>query len=62
MGSHRLFETFTLDPCLVSSIVAEYWPGYLLGERLKASQNHTFVATCGDTRIIVRVTPDPLDR
>ena len=40
----RLFETVPISVEQVSAILAKYWPDYKLGDRIKASQNHTFHA------------------
>eukprot|EP00123_Amoebidium_parasiticum_P021238 comp6387_c0_seq1/m.2187 comp6387_c0_seq1/g.2187 ORF comp6387_c0_seq1/g.2187 comp6387_c0_seq1/m.2187 type:complete len:336 (-) comp6387_c0_seq1:109-1116(-) len=55
-----LFETHPVSREQVASAVKEHW-GLTLGDRLKESQNHTFVAlddTTGD-KFAVRATPDP---
>jgi Ser/Thr protein kinase RdoA (MazF antagonist) len=58
-----LFETLPVDVDAVSALVLTHW-GLTLGERLKASQNHTFAAsdTASGARFAVRVTPDPSGR
>ena len=72
----RLFKTIPIETEQISSILAKYWPDYKLGDRIKASQNHTFNAKKCGTEIeegeeegqnekkvsaIVRVTPDPFN-
>jgi Ser/Thr protein kinase RdoA (MazF antagonist) len=60
-----LFETIPIETEEVRRLVQEHW-GLELGNCIKASQNHTFIATSskGDDndkpiQFIVRVTPDP---
>lgn len=54
-----LFETHPVDENEVRAIVKEHW-SLDLGKCLKASQNHTFLATRDDgSKFVVRVTPDP---
>ncbi|CAF0961206.1 unnamed protein product [Adineta steineri] len=55
-----LFETIPIDTDQVRQLARDHW-NVELGECLKASQNHTFLATKKDTteRFVVRVTPDP---
>ena len=54
-----LFQTFPVEREDVRHAVEVHW-GLVLGDCIKASQNHTFHATDGaGTRFIVRVTPDP---
>lgn len=56
-----LFETVPINSLDVGRIVKENWE-LELGECLKASQNHTFVATRNSSRFAVRVTPDPTNK
>lgn len=55
-----LFETLPVDENEVRDMVKEHW-SLDLGTCLKASQNHTFLATreSDGTKFIIRVTPDP---
>lgn len=55
-----LFEKFPVERELVAQLVQKNY-GLVLGEVLKVSQNHTFVATVGSTgeKYVVRATPDP---
>jgi len=57
-----LFETLPIDQGEVELVVLEHW-SLKLGKCLKASQNHTFLATSssgdGAPNFIIRVTPDP---
>lgn len=54
-----LFETIPIDTDEVRRLCHEHW-GVHLGDCLKVSQNHTFVAkNDAQERFIVRVTPDP---
>ncbi len=56
-----LFETIPIDEQEVARIVKDYW-SLQLGKCIKASQNHTFLATLAEDSLkqfIVRVTPDP---
>ena len=57
-----LFENFIpIDREEVAKIVADHWE-IELGPTIKASQNHTFLATKRsnqEIKVIVRVTPDP---
>lgn len=54
-----LFDTTTIDVEQVRQLAHDHW-GVELGECLKASQNHTFLAKKGTTeKFVLRVTPDP---
>jgi Ser/Thr protein kinase RdoA (MazF antagonist) len=54
-----LFETIPVDIEQVRQLAQENW-GVEVGECLKVSQNHTFLANKGTTeRFVLRVTPDP---
>ena len=54
-----LFDSVPCDIPTVADAVAKHW-GCTLGERVKASQNHTFAATDKDgNAVMVRATPDP---
>lgn len=54
-----LFETIPIDIDQVRQLARDHW-GVDVGECLKTSQNHTFLANKGTTeRFVLRVTPDP---
>jgi Ser/Thr protein kinase RdoA (MazF antagonist) len=54
-----LFETIAIDIDQVRQLARVYWD-VEVGECLKASQNHTFLANKETTqRFVLRVTPDP---
>lgn len=58
-----LFETLPVSETEVAKLIEEHW-SLKLGKCLKASQNHTFLATPlkdESQKFIVRVTPDPND-
>eukprot|EP00029_Vermamoeba_vermiformis_P007550 TRINITY_DN32_c0_g1_i2.p1 TRINITY_DN32_c0_g1~~TRINITY_DN32_c0_g1_i2.p1 ORF type:complete len:318 (-),score=28.62 TRINITY_DN32_c0_g1_i2:7-960(-) len=56
----KLFETIPVDEEEIRRVAQENW-GVKLGQCLKASQNHTYMARgeSDNHRFIVRVTPDP---
>ncbi|OQR93020.1 hypothetical protein ACHHYP_03033 [Achlya hypogyna] len=57
-----LFEqTIPIETSAVAALVSAHW-GLTLGERIKASQNHTFHASDATAKYAVRVTPDPTGR
>lgn len=54
-----LFETIPVDIEQIRQLGRDHW-GVEVGECIKASQNHTFLAHKGTTeRFVLRVTPDP---
>lgn len=54
-----LFETIPIDTEQVRQLALDHW-GVELGDCLKTSQNHTFLAKKGETeRFCLRITPDP---
>eukprot|EP01132_Coremiostelium_polycephalum_P008543 gene8543-10504_t len=53
-----LFETINIDIEKLRSPVKEHW-GVDIDTCLKSSQNHTYLAKKGDTKYILRITPDP---
>ncbi|KYQ91295.1 hypothetical protein DLAC_08235 [Tieghemostelium lacteum] len=53
-----LFETIEINKDKVAQLAKENW-GIELGDVIKASQNHTFLAKKGEQKFILRVTPDP---
>lgn len=54
-----LFQTIPVDIEQVRQLALHHW-GVEVGECLKVSQNHTFLANKGTTeRFVLRVTPDP---
>jgi len=57
----KLFETIPIDANEIKELVLKHW-GLELGDCVKASQNHTFLAKSAPPSTqswIVRVTPDP---
>ncbi|CAF2088569.1 unnamed protein product [Rotaria magnacalcarata] len=54
-----LFETIPVDVEQVRQLARDHW-GVEVGECIKTSQNHTFLANKATTeRFVLRVTPDP---
>ncbi|KAK9727451.1 hypothetical protein K7432_001833 [Basidiobolus ranarum] len=53
-----LFDTIPVDVEQIRNIVRENW-GVEVGDCIKSSQNHTFLANKDTERFILRVTPDP---
>jgi len=55
-----LFETISVDIETLRPLIQEHW-GVEIGEALKLSQNHTYMAKKTDTdeKLILRITPDP---
>ncbi|EFA74929.1 hypothetical protein PPL_11963 [Heterostelium album PN500] len=57
-----LFETIAIDLEKLSSTAEKHW-GVTVGECIKSSQNHTYIATGKDgEKLILRATPDPQRR
>lgn len=56
----KLFETIPVDEEEIRAIVLDYWT-VKLGNCIKSSQNHTYLAygESENDRFVVRVTPDP---